>query len=94
MTDPLDTPLQYALNTKKHFFEILVETGYLEDFQTFMSNYRVDRAEFLDVYPAEDQLLPHGPQSNDEVMMVDVGGGRGHEIEKFVLKFPQAKGRM
>lgn len=88
------TPLQQAFKTDKHFFEILVERNFFDDFQTFMSNYRLDRAEILDVYPTEKQLLPGGPQSDDNVLMVDVGVGHGHEIELFVKKFPQKKGRM
>lgn len=90
----MNTPLQKALRTDKHFFEILVENNFLDDFQTFMSNYRLDRAEFLDVYPAETQLLPGGPKSDIEVLMVDVGGGDGHEIELFIKTFPEKKGRM
>ena len=56
-----------------------------------MSKYRVDRAEFLDIFPAEDRLIPGADENG--LILVDVGGGRGHEVEKFVSKFPETKGR-
>lgn len=59
-----------------------------------MSNYRIDRAEFFDVFPAEERLLHRRCGSNHDVLMVDIGGGLGHEIEKFMKKFPEEKARM
>ena len=93
-TDPLNTPLQHAFKTKKHFFEILVEENMMSNFQTFMSDYRADRADLLDIYPAEEALLKGLESDNDAVLFVDVGGGRGHEIQKFRERFPRQKGRM
>lgn len=64
-------------------------------FQTFMSYYREDRAELLDIYQADRHLLEGFDSSKkDAVLFVDVGGGRGHEIDKFLDKFPQDKSRM
>ena len=54
----------------------------------------MDRAEFLDVFPADERLLRGYEASPEEVLFVDVGGGVGHEIEKFVGKFPNEKGQM
>lgn len=93
-TDPLNSPLQYAFKSEKHFFDILVEQDAMSSFQTFMSDYRADRAELLDIYPADERLLQGFDSSSDAILFVDVGGGRGHEIEKFVGRFPQKKSRM
>ena len=90
--DPVNTPLQLAHKSKSHFFQILSELGVLEAFQIFMSTYRTDRPEFLDVFPADGQLLQDC--KDDDVLLVDVGGGRGHDIQKFIEKFPQKKGRL
>ena len=73
-----------------------MEQNVLETFQTLMSSYRTDRAEFLDVFPAEERLIQGFKSSadNDQVILVDVGGGRGHEILKFAEKFPETKARL
>lgn len=86
--------MQHGCKTDKHFFGILVEQNSLANFQTYMGSYRADRAEFLDIFPAEERLLRNACCCNDDVFMVDVGGGHGHEIEKFVQKFPEKRGRM
>jgi hypothetical protein len=60
-----------------------------------MSDFREGRAEFLDVYPARTALLDGLPTlENDEALLVDVGGGQGHEAIKFNKAFPQVKGRL
>lgn len=87
----MNTALHHAYNYDKHFFEFLAENNFLDNFQAFMSSYRTDRAEFLDIFPAEERLIPGSDENG--VLLVDVGGGRGHDIEKFVAKFPQTKGR-
>ena len=66
----------------------------MSSFQTFMSDYRADRAELLDIYPADENLLQGFDSSHGIVLFVDVGGGRGHEIEKFQERFPQEKSQM
>ena len=91
-TDPLKAPLQYAFKSDKHFFDILVEQNAMTNFQTFMSDYRADRAELLDIYPADKNLI-HG-DDGDSIFFVDVGGGRGHEIDKVLERFPQEKHRV
>ena len=93
--DPTDAPLQKAFDSKKHFFELMHERNIMVTFQEFMSSYRQDRADFLDVYPAEERLVkgfePKNTSDGSEgVLLVDVGGGHGHELEKFVKKFPVA----
>lgn len=67
----------------------------MSHFQTYMSQHRTDRAEFLDIYPVDRHLLKGFDSSSKEaVLFVDVGGGKGHEIDKFLDKHPQDKHRM
>ena len=91
--DPLDAAVQRAFNSKKHFFDIMVDQNVLEMFQDAMSSYREDRAEFLDVFPAKEQLIQECDGSG-KVLFVDVGGGRGQEVMKLRERFPDATGRM
>jgi hypothetical protein len=93
--DPCDTAVGQAFNSKKPFFNIIADLNQEAQFAGLMSDFREGRAEFLDVYPARSALL-EGEQTlkNDEVLLVDVGGGRGHEVQKFADAFPEVKGRL
>lgn len=94
-TDPLGSSLQYAFKSKIHFFDLLAERDMMSTFQAFIGDYRADRAELLDIFPVEEQLIKGFDASTpDAVLLVDVGGGRGHEILKLLDKFPDVKGRM
>ena len=90
-SDYKHTSLNRAHQYDGQFFQFLAEKGFLDNFQAFMSCYRTDRAEFLDVFPAESQILQGA--TKDGILIVDVGGGRGHEIDRFVQNFPEARGR-
>ena len=95
-TDPMNAPVQRAFILQKHFFELLVQQNVLDMFQKAMEAYRVGRAEFLDVFPAQERLID-GLENSDAanpILLVDVGGGHGHEIQRFRERFPNAEARM
>ena len=93
-SDPLDAPLQVAFDTKKSMWDILVERNMMGAFQQFIGDYRADRMELVDILPIQERLLDGFDSSSDNsVLLVDVGGGRGHEILKVIEKFPNAPGR-
>ena len=89
----MDGPVQRAFEPS-HFFELLAERpDILNAFQLVMTSYREGRPEFLDIYPAEEQLINGFSEDIDETLFVDVGGGHGHEALNLVRKFPDAPGR-
>ena len=45
-------------------------------------------------YPAERELSRGLKQGPEAVLVVDVGGGRGHEISKFHRQFPNLTGKL
>ncbi len=94
--DPLDAPLQAAFASKKHFFELMAQQDVLEIFHNSMASYRVGRAEFLDILPAQERLVEgySNEDTSDKVFFVDVGGGHGHELLQFRERFPNLKARM
>ena len=73
----------------------MVEQDVLEIFQNAMASYRVGRAEFLDIFPAQERLIEgyENRHASDPVLLVDVGGGQGHEILRFRERFPNLKAR-
>lgn len=53
-----------------------------EAFNSFMGAAKTGRKSWLDVYPIEELRV----SSESEVMLVDVGGGRGHETTQLASK--------
>lgn len=60
-----------------------------------MTTQRVGHVQWLDFYPIEEQLLS-GFDSSDpkSVLLVDVGGSVGHEIQAVKKRYPSIPGRM
>lgn len=80
--DAYDTPFQKAFNTKLHHFEWLAENPELQRaFNTVMetSNRAVEGEQWYDFYPFEERL----GKDADRVLLVDIGGGKGHDLTRF-----------
>ncbi|MCJ1397526.1 hypothetical protein MMC11_000720 [Xylographa trunciseda] len=95
---PTDGPFQYGLQTPLHFFEWLqANPKVFETFNNHMAGYRQGRPSWMnsDFYPVQD-LLGKGfyTEDKDAVMLVDIGGGLGHDIEEFQSKHPELPGRL
>lgn len=67
----------------------------LDSCNTFMEADRGSRPSWLEWFPTAERLL-EGAQvkSNEDVLMVDMAGGRGHDLAAFSERFPDAKGRL
>ena len=50
------------------------------------------REELLDRKDLGDEA--QGPGAEDEVLVVDIGGGHDHDLQRFVTKSPDARGRV
>jgi hypothetical protein len=97
-TDPCAAPLQYALDTDLIFWDYIEkDPKAFCDFDTFMTASRKNRPIFADWFPVQEQILngfqPVAKNENN-VLLVDVGGGRGQDVEMFKNRFPTAPGRM
>ena len=91
-SDAFDGPFQYAMGTKLHFFDWL--QSYPKDqkaFNTVMGISRLNRGEeWYEYYPVEKNLRAAG----SEPLLVDVGGGLGHDLVAFKQKFPHLPGKL
>lgn len=86
-------PVQHALQTDKPFFAILQENVRLGSaFNDFMTGYGKARPSWVDYYPIEERLLTR--PSQEAPLLVDVGGGLGHDIAEFHAKHPNAGGKL
>ncbi|CAI7587044.1 unnamed protein product [Penicillium glandicola] len=85
---------QRGFQTDLHFFEYMKanpETS--SQFNNHMSVYRQGRPKWMDVgFYDVPSLFPNVTQ--DDVLLVDVGGGIGHDISDFRRKWPDAPGRL
>ena len=43
-------------------------------------------------YPVKERL--NGVEAQDDVLIVDVGGGKGHDLAEFKSRFPEIQGRL
>lgn len=63
-------------------------------FGGFMVAYSADRPSFWDpaFYPVRERL--GSETSNEDVLLVDIGGGDGHDLAQFRAAFPELKGKL
>lgn len=92
-TDSLNCPFQLTFATKLPFFEYLCQNpGTLKDFNSSMARNRGSRKHWVDWFPVESQILSAISSAENDTLLVDVGGGKGHDLERLLSKYPETKG--
>ncbi|CAI7648734.1 unnamed protein product [Penicillium glandicola] len=88
-----DSPWNFAVGSKSGYFNYMASKPYYQDaFDTVMASpYRRDEKSWLDFFPVEEKLQVQSPS---EVLLVDVGGGRGKDLQTFRERFPDLPGRL
>ncbi|KAL4966856.1 S-adenosyl-L-methionine-dependent methyltransferase [Aspergillus stella-maris] len=85
--DPHNGLVQLAFHTEKTTFEHITETpSLLKDFTLFMGNTMGACRFWVDWYPVQSRILDGAEP--DKALIVDVGGGKGHDLLAFREKFP------
>lgn len=90
-------PFQAAHNSELAFFDWLVATPpHLDEFSAFMSAYRAGKANWYDkgFYPVQERLIAGFDSSISETLLVDVGGGRGHDVSLFAAAHASRLGKL
>lgn len=85
-------PFQAAHKSDLAFFDWLDATPpHLAEFDAFMSAYRAGKPNWYDpgFYPVAERLIEGFDSGKNEVLLVDVGGGRGHDISMFAAQHPR-----
>ena len=59
-----------------------------------MSGNRVNRKHWIDWFPIEAELLSGSQNTTDSTLLVDVGGSKGHDLERFLDRYPESRGRL
>ena len=93
----MDGPFQFAHKTRLPFFAWLPENPpYQECFNNYMSGYRAGKPSWCQpgFYPIEKQLVQGFEDQSGSVMLVDVGGGIGHDLEELKTNYPNLPGKL
>ncbi|KAL4921359.1 S-adenosyl-L-methionine-dependent methyltransferase [Aspergillus aurantiobrunneus] len=91
----LDGPFQQAHSTPLSFFDWIVATPpNLQHFDSFMTAYRAGKPNWYDrgFYPVAERLISGFDASASDTLLVDIGGGRGHDVAAFVAQHPSHPG--
>ncbi|OBT81411.1 hypothetical protein VE02_09916 [Pseudogymnoascus sp. 03VT05] len=93
----LEGPFQDAHKTQLPFFEWMVATPpHLQHFDSFMSAYRAGKANWCDpgFYPVSERMITGFDARSSDVLLVDVGGGRGHDVAAFSAQHESLMGKI
>jgi hypothetical protein len=69
---------------------------HMKDFGDLMMGQQMGRVPWFDVADVNEVLFKSGSgeKKHDEVLLVDVGGGRGYDLQGFRTRFPDMKGKL
>ena len=91
-SDASKGPVQFGHRTDKPMFGLLQERPKIGNaFNDFMTGYAKARPRWVDYYPCQERL---GAGSGQDPLLVDVGGGLGHDLLAYHAKFPAATGQL
>ncbi|KAF3061295.1 Demethylsterigmatocystin 6-O-methyltransferase [Daldinia childiae] len=94
-TDPKDGLIQYAYQTKLSSFDLLSSIPQLlHDFNLSMGNTMGDRKFWFDWFPVKEELVSGAGLTKNSVLLIDIGGGKGHDLISFHERFPHVEGRL
>ncbi|KAF2865104.1 O-methyltransferase-domain-containing protein [Massariosphaeria phaeospora] len=92
--DPRNGLFQHAFGTEKEAFEHwATQPHVLDNFNTCMTGIRGSRPSWIEWWPVHARILDV-QLGTEDVLLVDVGGGRGDDVQAFGRKFADAKGRL
>ena len=87
-------PFQFAFGTQLHHFDWLQENPQqLLAFNRLMTRQRQGE-DWFNFYPVEARLAHHGQAGPEDTLLVDIGGGFGHDLVKFHQRFPDVQGKL
>ncbi|KAI3002797.1 hypothetical protein CBS147346_5709 [Aspergillus niger] len=87
--------LQYAEKTEMSLWDwVPTKPGFLDACNTFMEADRGSRPSWLEWFPVKERIIDGFHQGESNVLLVDVAGGRGHDLVAFESKFSEVQGRL
>ncbi|KAH7117892.1 S-adenosyl-L-methionine-dependent methyltransferase [Dendryphion nanum] len=89
-------PFQDINNTSDGMFPYLMKNPeMMSNFNAFMAGSLETRPDWFRSFPVEEIILKDAKTDDPEAtLIVDVGGGEGHDIEAFHRAYPKAPGKL
>ena len=86
-------PFQFAMNYQGTYFEWLKANPIQQEtFNRMMAITRIERGEqWFNFFPTEERF---GATDHSQAVLVDIGGGLGHDLAAFHARFPNLPGRL
>ncbi|KAI9691908.1 MAG: hypothetical protein M1822_007981 [Bathelium mastoideum] len=92
-TDEKNTALQMGWNTRKQPFDLMLTLpGAMNQFHTYMALRRQVALSWLTVFPVNEETA--GLTDRERPLLVNIGGGIGHQCAQFREKHPDIPGRV
>ncbi|MCJ1261428.1 hypothetical protein MMC22_001292 [Lobaria immixta] len=92
-SDPSNIPFVDAWG--KGVFDYLKDNSARgSNFNIFMEGQQAGKRNWLDIYPVQDRLAPGLEEDENAVLLVDIGGGVGHDLRDFGNKRGSMPGRL
>lgn len=89
-------PFQHSHNTEDGMFPWLMKNPtMMRNFNAFMAGSLETRQDWFNTFPVDEILLNDAVKDNSEaILLVDIGGGEGHDIQAFHDAYPTAPGKL
>jgi hypothetical protein len=85
-SDPKHSNWQALRQSDQSYIEFVTsDSQRTKDFQNVMLAYNAARGNWVDLYPTQELVAG---STSDRPVLVDAGGGKGQDIERFLSKHP------
>lgn len=64
------------------------------NFNALMTGQRADRKQWFDFFDVDDVLLKGAKNDPNATLLMDIGGGEGHDVAEFQRRYPDAPGKL
>lgn len=92
--DGFPGPFQHVKG-KIAFFQWLIDNPeMMSHFNNFMSESRLNRPDWFTRLSIEEMFLDGASTDPEAVLLIDIAGGEGHDIQAFHKAFPNAPGKL
>lgn len=94
--DPRNGLFQDSMGTHLEAFEYWsFQPDVIRNLNTYIAGIRGSRPSWIEWWPVEERILADNPDRDPtKVLLVDVAGGRGHDVQAFGRKFQAYVGRL
>jgi hypothetical protein len=89
--DGFANPFEYSIGAKQSLF-LKAHPERMATFNLAMEFIPFNAAHAIEAYPYDVELTNNPPSSEDEILVVDVGGGHGHFVEGVRKRYPGLRG--